>query len=69
MLHKGIRYTYRVISKGPTQLAAEIDAVGNAFQNAGWIECEIIPETGFPAYIVFEWTQDSKPILPVIPSF
>ena len=67
MTYKGTRYTYSIVSKGPAKLAEEIDTVGNAFQNAGWIEAEIIPESGFPTHIVFEWTQDGRPIHPVIP--
>ena len=67
MSYKGHRYAYHVVSKEPGKLAAEIDAVGNAFQNAGWIECEIIPDSGFPAQIVFAWTLDSKPVIPMIP--
>ena len=69
MSYKRIHYTYRIISKGPAELASEIDIVGNAFQDAGWIECKIIPDDGFPAYIIFEWTRDDKPIRPIIPSF
>lgn len=63
------RYVYEIRSKNEAQLGKEVGIVGDAFQDAGWIECEIVPESGFPTHIVFKWTQDGKPVLPIIPSF
>ena len=63
------RYVYEIKSENEAQLGKEISIIGDAFQDAGWIECEIIPESGFPTHIVFKWTQDGRPILPAIPLF
>ena len=66
MSYKGTRFNYSIQSKFESDLGKEIDIVGNAFQNAGWIEVEIIPEEGFPTDIVFEWQLDSYPVRPSI---
>ena len=66
MSYKGTRFNYSIQSKFQSELGKEIDAVGNAFQNAGWIEVEILPEEGFPTNIIFEWQLDTYPIRPFI---
>lgn len=66
MSHKGFRYAYPVFSKSQLQLGKEIDIIGTAFQNAGWIEVDFIPESGLPTYIIFEWQHDSPPVYPAV---
>lgn len=66
MSYKGTRYNYSIQSKFQSELGKELDVVGNAFQNTGWIEVEILPEEGFPTNIIFEWQLEGYPIHPSI---
>ena len=65
MSHKGFRYHYNVKSKSMSDLGRELDKVGNAFQNCGWIEVDFLPETGFPTTVIFEWQYDCPPRYPL----
>lgn len=62
MDYKGFLYTYALKSDSP----AEVVAVGEAYQNAGWIEEKFIPDTDPPTHIVFKWTQDGRPRHPEV---
>ena len=66
MSHKGIKFPYPLVSRTQADLGKEIDAVGNAYQNAGWKEVDVIPAEGFPTHIVFEWQQDRPPFYPSV---
>ena len=62
MSRKGFRYTYELQSSSP----AELGKVGDAYQNAGWIEVDFIPEKGIPTHVIFEWTLDRLPVYPEV---
>lgn len=66
MSRNGFLYHYPIASKSQLNLGKEIEIVGNAFQYAGWKEVDILPATGFPTHIVFEWQKDGPPIFPNI---
>ena len=66
MSRKGFQYPYPLVSKTQAELGKEVDIVGNAYQNAGWIEVDTIPADGFPTHIVFEWQNDGLPVYPTI---
>lgn len=66
MPYKGYQYRYQIISRTQYELGKEIDAVGSAFQYAGWKEVAVLPATGFPTHIIFEWQYDRPPIYPSI---
>lgn len=68
MPNKGFRYYYPITSKSQLALGKELDAVGNAYQNAGWIEVGFVPESGFPTHVIFEWQFDRPPIYPNVGS-
>lgn len=62
MSRKGFRYTYKLQSNSP----AELGKVGDAYQNAGWIEVDFLPESGPPTHVIFEWQNDGPPIYPSV---
>lgn len=65
MSSKGFRYAYTIKSKSMSDLGKELDEVGSAFQNCGWIEVDFLPETGFPTTVIFEWQLDRPPVYPM----
>lgn len=66
MPDKAFRYAYEIQSKTQSALGKELDIIGNAFQNAGWVEVGFIPETGIPTHVIFEWRQEGRPVYPSI---
>lgn len=66
MSRKGFRYAYPLKSTNEAMLGQELDKVGNAYQDAGWIEVDFLPEEGFPTHVVFEWQNDGPPIYPSV---
>lgn len=66
MSHKGFRYPYPLISKSQAEIGKEVNVVGNAYQNAGWMEVDFIPAEGLPTHIIFEWQLDGPPVYPCI---
>lgn len=60
--YKGRLYTYALKSASP----AEVAAVGDTFQAAGWIEIDFLPKSGPPTHIIFEWQLDRPPVYPSV---
>lgn len=60
MSYKGTRYEVNIEKYRPS----EIGQIGDAFQNLGWIEVEIVPHK----CIIFEWQLDTRPRYPAEPS-
>ena len=56
MSYKGTRRKVNIENRRPS----EIGQIGDAYQNLGWIEVEVVPYK----YIIFEWQLDTFPVYP-----